>query len=50
MKAWIDGVWRECHAPAILTGAWLITLLVSVPMSVIPALNVCVPLSVGWNV
>jgi hypothetical protein len=33
MKAWWDGLWRECYAPAILTGVWLITLLVSVPMT-----------------
>jgi len=33
MRAWIDGLWRESRAPAILGGVWLMTLVVTLPMA-----------------
>jgi len=33
VRAWIDGLWRESRAPAILGGVWLMTLVVTLPMA-----------------
>jgi hypothetical protein len=33
LRAWWDGLWRECYAPFILVGMWLLTVAVGLPLA-----------------